>query len=307
MRSLQQEGATLWKPYLEDVNVAVEVLSILWRRKWMIAGICPAAIVLAVILTLLVGPRYTATAVIQLDGGQDGPGHAAPSPAIDGATLATFVESQTSLIESREMARQVVERLGLDKSKTQSRIRAFIANTIGHLPFNYAGPSTPVDLATERLMSNLTVTSKPRSYLTTVTYTARTPQQAARIANAVVSEYMHYRVLQTLADRVVFAQRALTDLMVTYGAKHPLVMRAEANLALERSRMAAEEENATLMNDRELAETGKVVPAQAITIPSGARTSTVLALAFLGALVGGIALVLVLERSALRRRASTHA
>ncbi len=282
-------------PLLEAVNGFLETLSTLWRRKNIIAGICAAAIGLALMPKVLLGPQYAATALVQLDlGSQDAPGHTPPTTAIDGGTL---VETQTSLIESRAMARQVVERLGLDESESQSQIRTLIRNLIGH--FNSAAGQSRVDVATERLMSNLKITSKPRSYLITVTHTAPTPQQAARVANAVVSEYMHYRAVQTLADRVAFAQRALTDLVGTYGVKHPMVMRAEANLALERSRIAAEEEKADLMSDRELAETGKVVPAQAITIPIGAKTSTILLLAFLGGLVGGTALVLAIERSAL--------
>jgi uncharacterized protein involved in exopolysaccharide biosynthesis len=279
-------------------DCAAKMHSIFWRRRAMIIAFSTVVPLLAGAATLLVGPRYTAKAVIQIDvSNQDATSAGATTTAIDGAAL---VESNASLIKSQAIARQVVERLHLDQIQTESNIRAFIAKIIGHLHFNDASSRSQVDLATAALMNNLKVNIEPRSYLVTVSYTAGNPPEAARIANAVVSEFLHNRLVQKLADRCNVAQRALSDLLVTFGDRHPLVALAKEKLEMARSELKAEQQRTLLMSEPDLAETGRVMPAEAITIPSSSKFSIVLASALIGGLLSGIAFVLILDRRAVR-------
>ena len=110
--------------------------------------------------------------------------------------------------------------------------------------------------------------------------------------------------IRKLAERHTLARRALMDLLVTFGDKHPQIARAEADIALAQARLLAEEQTTAPMTAKELAETGQVVPAQAVTIPSGPGTASLLALALLGGGIAGIGFALLLE---LRHTASRRA
>lgn len=289
--------------------VAFKTLSVLWRRKWLITAICTAAIVLAGVAHRLIGPRYEAIAVIQLDlGSQDAPGNAVQRTSIDGAKI---VKSQAGLIQARAIARGVVVRLGLDEiqteskmqafiAKTESKIQAFIAKIIGYGLFYNAPRPSRVDLATERLLSNLMVENDRQSYLIKVKYSASNPREAARIANAVVGEYLHIRHMQKLTDSRTSVDRELRKLKSTLGDKHPVVVGIEAELALAQAELEAAGQGAVPTSAREITESGYVVPADEVTIPSGPKLRTILGVALFGGLISGIFLALLLERRAMR-------
>lgn len=286
-------------PHRVDYEQLVsKALSLLWGRKFLVAAICIAAIILAGAAHLLIEPRYEATAVIQFDlGNQDTPSGTAGIATIDGGKI---VESDARLIQTRTIARRVVLRLGLDKSRAESKLRSFIAKTIRKWRLNDTVSPSRVDRAVERLSGNLIVENDNKSYLINVTYSAPSPSEAARIANAIVGEYMHIRRKQKLANRRAFASRELRKLKNIYGGKHPLIARAEANFAQAHAQWEAAGQEAPLKNEREIAESGYIVPAHEVTIPSGPKLSTILVLALFAGLIGGIGLALVLERHAMR-------
>lgn len=277
-------------------DAAATILAALWARKLMIVAICALAPVLFGVGKLLAGAKFTATAVIQPDlRGQETSARAAPASSVD---INTVVESQTRLIQSHAIARQVVKRLGLDTIPASPSLPSRVAGSIRRL-FNIDSPSS-VDLATAALVGNLSIRNERRSYLILISYTASTPTEAARIANTVASEFIHSSRVQKLADRYAFAERALADLASTYGEKHPLFLRAKNDVVLARDSLEREGSASAPMDEQELAATGLVVPAQAITIPSGISLSAVLLLGLLGGLILAIGLTLFLERAALR-------
>ncbi len=285
---------------LHDADVLAEMVAILWRRKLLLAVCVATAIAIALSSNYLIAQRYTATAVIRLDlRGPDVPERTAPNAVMDAAAV---VAGQTRIIESQTIARRVAERLQIDEIPTVPMASELLSRFAAYWGLHAASRPSHLDIATAQLMRDLEVKNDPRSYLITVTYKASSPNEAARIANAIVSEYMHDRELQTLVERHAIAQRALTELSSTYGPKHPLITRAEADVALAQSRVEAEENDASLMDERELAATGQVVPAQAITIPSGARTLTLIGYGILGGIAGWIALIMAIEGRTIRKK-----
>jgi uncharacterized protein involved in exopolysaccharide biosynthesis len=150
------------------------------------------------------------------------------------------------------------------------------------------------DVAARGLLSNLVVRNEPRSNLIAVTYTATTPDEAARIANAVVGEHVHARRIQSLAARVATARSLVTDLSATYGAKHHLMGRA--NDALVQAESALEKiKKAQPPTDVELAATGFIVPARAETTPTGLPLSSVVGLAAVAGFVIALLYVSIAE------------
>ena len=59
-------------------DIAYGTLRILWRRRWLIAAIVLAALLLAIFALVLIGPRYTGEAMIRFNFNHDAP---AASPA----------------------------------------------------------------------------------------------------------------------------------------------------------------------------------------------------------------------------------
>ncbi len=262
-----------------------------WRRKWMITAVCAAAIALAWGIILRTEPIYLASAIVEVD-------------ALDEAANSQSepVGSAAALIRSEPMARRVAERLGLDAMPTDpnSNMQRLNTNIVGPLSRKAGAPPSRIDVSARQLMRNLKVKIEPRSSLITVTYASPSPEEAARIANAVVGELLRNQNIKKLTDRRALAERALLELSNTFGDQHPRIARAEANLALARAQLLAEEQKGASVTEKELAETGKVVPAQAVTIPSGLGTVYLMILVLVAGGIAGIGFAL-LSDTAFRR------
>ena len=90
----------------------------LWRRKWLVMAIVAAALVLGVIVTLLMPKQYTAEAYIR--GGFIVPDLVTGSlekggAAVVGLDASQLVETRSRVLQSHQLARQVLERLGLER------------------------------------------------------------------------------------------------------------------------------------------------------------------------------------------------
>lgn len=301
--------------------------SVLRRRAGLIACAVIATVAISMLIILLSRPRYTATAIIQIDLSDKSAGKSGPTAVVDAGAI---VENHALLLESPILARRVAQRLGLDDPQHKSQsdlatsfvriklvgpdiaaqatsllrklvgpdITAQTTSLLRQLVARGSGSPSQLDRAAQALMRNLKVEREPRSYLLTVAYTGASPREAAQIANAFVDEYLRVRLLTELSDRQSAEQQALTDLQATYGPKHPRVKRAEARLALAASaqaRAVAEDGIDALKLDSG----GRVMRAQEVTIPVGPRARAILGLAALLGPLLGIGLALVLERRAL--------
>lgn len=289
MRTAGANGAA---PVTQEANVASDLLDI-FKPYWpqLVCTLLAAAAV-ACAVHLLKAPRYNATAVLQLDLKtlELAPKGSASTTMTDASYL---VESNMRLLQSDEIARRVVERLGLEKFSDTTAIAAS-SNTS-----TPARPS-PVDLATARLLSSLVIKNDARTYLISIGATARDPQTAALIANTYASEFLQYLEVRRLADAVTIARRTATDLAVTLGQKHPLMMRAQSQLAEAAAKMEAAKKVVPAAGEQELADNAQVIPARSSTIPSGPRFLLVLAIALLTGALLWVAMVNLWERHAIR-------
>lgn len=241
-------------------------------------------------------PNYTTTAILDADN-KAGPQNLRSDGEISAATI----------IRSDTMARRVAARLGLDKTTvdmTQDKPSGFqellteIFVTL--LPQNSPRLPTPIDIAARKLLLNLQARIEARSSLITINYTSPDPEEAARVANAFVSEYILDQKMRMLSEVQSAAQRSLADLTSTFGPKHPQIIRAQNNLVLAQARLQTALETAKLMTAKELSETGLVLPASAVTIPDGRGGVSKMILALLAASIASICLVFFIERRDLR-------
>ena len=90
--------------------------------------------------------------------------------------------------------------------------------------------SDPVEQAAIDLERHLIVLTMPRSYLMSVSYTAKSPEQAALVANTFAREYLKAKFLQSIRKKAANARQEVLRLSSVYGNKHPLLAAAQAHL-----------------------------------------------------------------------------
>ncbi|MCC7046248.1 MAG: hypothetical protein IT562_06005 [Alphaproteobacteria bacterium] len=292
---LPEEG-TLGRQY---GAVALDALATMWRFKWLFVAFAACGLAAGLGTFLVSGSRYTADGLIQLDSNLDSGNPAAKGPprtTIDGALI---VEGEARIIRSRPFVRKVVQNLQLDKLPEFQPARSALlrfADMLG-LPAGQVAPEamSPVDQAATEVMRWLSVTNDIRSYLINVSFTARNPDLAARVANGFVEEYLKSKALQRLLDSEAAARAEIAELSITFGDKHPRITRAIANLAETKARRIEEQQNQS--SNAEFRYVGEgLAQAPAIAIPSGPRLPIALAIGLGGGIVAAIMLIMLLER-----------
>jgi uncharacterized protein involved in exopolysaccharide biosynthesis len=253
-------------------------LGILWVRSPLIAAGLVAALALASIALVLIGPRYTGRAMIQFnfvreDATKDA--RIVPTASVDAIAV---LNNAAPIIRSAVTASAVVTRLGLDKDPAFARgslsWRAFsgIRSLLG---FEAKVPSDH-DLAEQQLMRLITVSSDPRSYLVSISVTAVDPEWAATLANAVTLEYLRAQLLQQVTESYAAAEREMSEISSTYGVRHPTYQSVQAKVENLRLRLRAlrEEPFDEAVAGRVIGQS--FVAAQKVMIPSGPNILLVL-------------------------------
>jgi uncharacterized protein involved in exopolysaccharide biosynthesis len=285
-------------PWLPSPDLIRQIPSILWASKKLILGVCAGSILAGLLALLVIEPRYTASAVVQfdfsgrpdyariIDLGERDASVAAPAIAIDASRE---VETFARLIMTDAIARRVVQRLGLEKSFEH---RSIISRWMdSRLPV----PQSARDRATLELLEGLSVSSDLRSYLLTVTYTAPHPVEAAELANAFLSEALRVQSITRLNNQFAAAQRSIKDLNLTFGEKHPMMARAESNLAAAKQRLESQQKQIEAWSDAELSAAGNVVPAAVNTVPTYPKPRMVATVSLVVGFILGVSLALLLH------------
>jgi uncharacterized protein involved in exopolysaccharide biosynthesis len=287
-----ENETTLVRAHYE--SVIRDTLRIIWHRKSLVAAILIAALVLASIALVLVGPRYTGEAIIQLSFSREESAGSAKSQPIVSMEAAAIVDGAARVIRSRATASAVVARLGLDKDPTYTRQSVSwraLSRVRSALGMEQALPPRDHDLAVSALMQQVSVTNEPRSYLISVVVTATDPERAARLANAVAFEYLRTQMLQRLTETYATVESEVAELSAVYGIHHPNPKYLDGRAKLERLQArlnalrqeAPDEDVVNLVSS----ERGQLLPAETVMVPSGPNIVLILALTAGAALVLG--------------------
>lgn len=304
-----QSAETVEKRHVRGASSNVNFPEIFWRRKWVILATCLGATCLAAAAALLAEPKYSATAIF------DGDDREVAANPLNGGPPSEGEVAAATRMRSLAMAREIADQMGLAQQSTDKPgITDPLATPKSILsrfdifklwPGHASAAPSPLDIAAQRLMDNLQISIEPRSSLITVTYTSRNPQHAADVANAFVGEYLHYQRVRKLSDRQNSASRALLDAAASFGEKHPQVARARSNLDLVSAQLQSESvQTKTPSTADKLAATGRVMPAQSVTIPlsRGTLSKTLLGL-LVGAFAGlGLAFLIELTNPVFRQK-----
>jgi uncharacterized protein involved in exopolysaccharide biosynthesis len=276
-------------------------LASLWRRKLLVGAIVATALTLGIIAVFVIPPSYTpeanirggfvaSSAVAQDEDSNEGSkGSGGPFVGLD---LMRVIETQSRLIQSHDLARRVVQHLGLGQLRPELSERHWLPAKF------HAGAANiledPTDQAAATLLSRLSVNSDPlRTYLITIQYTGKDSALAVAITNAFLAEFLRSSKLQTLSQLRSTAEATLSRQLAKFGDKHPRVTQAKLRLIAldDLIKKQFSEAPKVLLQDA-----GENVT-KAIAVPSRPKPRLVIGLFLFVGLVVGVAVALWLERN----------
>lgn len=169
-----------------DLKPLVRLLR--WRAR-LIALTALAVVAIAAALLIALPPKYKATAVVLLDPRETRV--TASESVLSGiGNDAAAVESQVEVVQSPVLARRVIDELQLanDPEFASPPLLESVAEQLG-----FPMETTP-EQRTTRLLDTfgkgLRVSRRGLSYILEINFVAKTPEKAARIANAVAHAYI---------------------------------------------------------------------------------------------------------------------
>jgi capsular exopolysaccharide synthesis family protein len=204
-----------------DTKTVVPLLTLLWSRKWLIATIAFIVTLLTAFVVLQIPKVYTANSQVMLN--------ARESNVIDLESVISglpadtaAVQSEVEILQSQQLIEKVVERLALiadpefnEALKPPSKlfawfpkegIRVFLTE-VGVMRPEVApvvDTSRPPQDVVDAVKKNLTVRPVGLSLVINIAFKSEDPQQAARVANAIVEQYL----LEQLEAKFSATQRA---------------------------------------------------------------------------------------------------
>lgn len=181
------------------------VFAAIRRDKWLIAGILAAAVVAAIILTMLQTPRYTAAATVEIN---------EQTAQVLGEDLETsfetynwdvelFLNTQLEILRSRALAERVAERL--DLASSQAFFEAMEAPEFANLP-EAERHAAVIAL----LRGNFAVNLPVRTRIAELYFGSTDPVVSAQIVNAFAAEYIQAN-LQRKFDSSSYARTFVAE------------------------------------------------------------------------------------------------
>ncbi len=206
------------------VPAAERIWQVTKNNKFLIAGLIAASLILGVIATLLMTPKYQASARIEISRVETNVTAVEGVETQDQVLDAQYYETQYELLRARSLAEQVVREGNLVSNE------AFLAA----FPIEELGRDPEKELAS-MLLDNLAISPVGTSNLVDIRFTSPDPALSARIANLWAQEYIASNLarrfgatneareflegrLEQLRERLETAEREL----ITYAAERNL-------------------------------------------------------------------------------------
>jgi len=223
-------------------NVAARTLQSIGRHWRFIASFVALALVLACITIPLMPRQYSAVALVYPNLYSDEKGERGKVVALASVDAASIVTGEARLIVSDAILQTVVERLGLGLNSDAAKSRSWASEGLDWLRamfFPETRNYSPFDRQVAMLRNSVEVTKDTRSYLISLSFTARSADDAARVVNAIVLEYLRDKAIHRRRDAVAAAEGELARQLAIYGEKHPKVLEFSDGLDAARAALKA--------------------------------------------------------------------
>jgi len=240
-----------------------DFIGIITRRKWLVTTIALLTLLAVILITLMIKPVYRATSTIQIERNAKQIVSGNTFDAIESRSDKDFHETQRQLIQSKALARRVINQLGLDTKDTSSGLVSSIKKALGMSSADQSNAER-----TEALfLDNLTVQPVSNSQLVSINYDSTDPKLAADISNAVSRTFVRMNLekrfdtasyskdflsenIQRVRQTLEKSEQALNDYAKQYGIvqdidgestdTHSLKKLSEELVKVERERIEAE-------------------------------------------------------------------
>jgi succinoglycan biosynthesis transport protein ExoP len=215
---------------------------------------------------LLTAPkRYTGAAVLLIDSRKMQGLQTQTAGSSDSSIDSAMVDSQVEILRSETIATAVIKDLRLTESREFTGQEGGLLSRISDLFSGMFPESTPSDAqllraAIGRLMGNLTIKRVGLSYVIEISYQALSPDQAARVANAVAEKYIVDSLeskYQASRRAAVWLQDRLKELRVQASAAERAVVdyKAKNNIVDAGGRLLTEQQLAEINSSLTVART----------------------------------------------------
>ena len=217
-------------PYvLNDDTHLLEYVKVLSKRRWTVATVFAAVLLIVTVYTFTVTPQYEARVRLLIE--DDSPNVVMFQQVVeDTLTTNDNFDTQLRLLESRSLARTTLETLELWEHPTFSGQAAPWAHTWSQLEIGDTGGAAADTLkqsrTIDRFLSELTTRSVPNSRLVDVTFRSENP----RLATTVISTYAQSYIDQNLEFRFLASLEATEWLSERLADQRLEVERSEAAL-----------------------------------------------------------------------------
>lgn len=198
----------------------VQYWHIAQRFKWVIIGVIIGAIVLGLVATLLMTPRYTATTRIEISRDQKNITKVDGLESPDSGRDLEFYQTQYSLLQARSLAERVAKQLRLDRDEAFFAAHGvdpsrFGADADPGASRTAARTSARQRAAVDLLLENVAIAPIRGSALVDIKYTSNDPGMSAKIANAWAQQFVAGSIDRRFASTVDarrFLEGRLNDL-----------------------------------------------------------------------------------------------
>jgi uncharacterized protein involved in exopolysaccharide biosynthesis len=275
-------------------DLAARILWSILRRSGLIVLFVAVAFALACIIIPNMPRKYSAEALIYPNLFSREQEKIVALASIDATS---FVTGEARLLRSDAFLRAVAKRVGEDALthswlQNLDWVRAkFLPETRNHSPF---------DRLVSMLRNKVAVMNDTRSYIISISFTASSAEEAARVVNAFVLEYVRNKEIQRRLDKLNATEGQLQQQLAVYGDKHPKTIRAveERDAARISFEAAVNPQNG---DQDEIGPDQSVKLAEPNQTPTSPNGLMILAMSLLGGLLAGIALAIWLDRRDIKR------
>lgn len=196
----------------ETVGIKIslgDLRAMAWRQRKVLVLIVGLALLLGIVATMLMTPRYQAAATVKIDNesikiveGQD------LDPAVAMSDTGRYLNTQVKIVESRSLSTKVADSLKLDRSD------AFLNEMGVKVPDEGMPERERAAMRREMVISVLrqgvSMDSAPDSRVASIGFVSRDPVLAAKVANSFAENYINQNV-QARYDNNAYARRVLTE------------------------------------------------------------------------------------------------
>jgi polysaccharide biosynthesis transport protein len=186
------------------------VLGLIRRQIWIILSVIVLGVFLATAVTFALTPRFTATAKILVDTSSKdllNPDDRVNYSSTDNAR----VESEVSLLDTENVKIQVIHDQNLVSDDEFGVKLGLTDRLLTRLNLKNAKPVTgqeALGIVLKNLTNSVSVRRDGLTYIIAASVTSRSPEKAARLANALVDAYIQQQ-LQSKVTQVVAGRRSL--------------------------------------------------------------------------------------------------